>query len=194
MALLSSWAWCEPWNECCWCWWWWWWWCTAYTSLRSGFVAHGDTMAEGGHAEVPSSSSGSGSHAGTGGGSLSREVAEQMQRVLHQHIVRVAKETRIEPAAMAAAVIYIERILTQHHALSLSEVNASRMALVAMLVAAKITTDMPYSNKWWAKVSGEFTLDDLNAMEIEFIKLLGFQNLHIEEEEYALHQERALSM
>eukprot|EP00161_Ancyromonas_sigmoides_P012329 TRINITY_DN313_c0_g3_i1.p1 TRINITY_DN313_c0_g3~~TRINITY_DN313_c0_g3_i1.p1 ORF type:complete len:264 (-),score=87.19 TRINITY_DN313_c0_g3_i1:277-1068(-) len=149
-----------------------------YLAARAGLSDLGSDSDSG-------SSGGVGLGVGVGG--------ESPAALLGAYVARVAKHTRLEPAAMALAVVYMERILARHEGLTLSAINASRMALVAMMLAAKAITDTPYSNKWWAKVSGEFTLEDLGAMEVEFISLLGWENLHVEEDEYLAHQRRALT-
>lgn len=53
-----------------------------------------------------------------------------------------------------------------------------RLFMVAVMLASKYLNDQSLSNRGWARLSGRFTLDEVNEMEIEFLFSIRFE-LHV---------------
>ena len=84
------------------------------------------------------------------------------------------------------ALIYIDRIVTQHFHISINRLTVHRLMAVTTLLAMKyMDDDQPLNNKGFAKIVGMQT-KDLNFMEFNVLKLLGF-NVHIELDQYMMY-------
>eukprot|EP00161_Ancyromonas_sigmoides_P001724 TRINITY_DN1149_c0_g2_i1.p2 TRINITY_DN1149_c0_g2~~TRINITY_DN1149_c0_g2_i1.p2 ORF type:complete len:216 (+),score=104.29 TRINITY_DN1149_c0_g2_i1:397-1044(+) len=102
------------------------------------------------------------------------------------YLKRVMRLTKMPRGVLLVALLLLEKLLARNPALQLTPINAHRLLLVGSMIAQKLWTDIPYSNKYWAKISGMFELNDLNAMEAEFLVLINFQ-LPIEPELYRMY-------
>ncbi|KAJ3428193.1 protein cnppd1 [Anaeramoeba flamelloides] len=71
------------------------------------------------------------------------------------------------------AIEYIQRILLAHPEIKLNRNNIHRIYFSAVLIASKFCDDLYYDNKAWGKVGG-LEIQEVNALEIEFIFLIDF--------------------
>ena len=65
-------------------------------------------------------------------------------------------------------------ILLSRVKLPIYEQTIRRMFFIALIVAAKFLNDIPYNNTTWVSYQNTFSLTDVNAMELEFLKALNF--------------------
>ncbi|KAH9257945.1 hypothetical protein BASA81_003964 [Batrachochytrium salamandrivorans] len=76
-------------------------------------------------------------------------------------------------------LIYLGRL----NPINLNFRTVHRLFLTAMLCAVKFTEDFRITNRFWAKVGG-IDLDEMNRLEIEFLRLIQW-NLRVSEHEFA---------
>ena len=93
---------------------------------------------------------------------------------LATYMRRILKLAKAEASCALAAIVYIERMLAMAPALEVSNNNVRRLVFVAMMVSSKMVTDIPFSNKYWAAISGTFAVKDLNRMEADMLSLLAW--------------------
>eukprot|EP00163_Fabomonas_tropica_P018436 TRINITY_DN32757_c0_g1_i1.p1 TRINITY_DN32757_c0_g1~~TRINITY_DN32757_c0_g1_i1.p1 ORF type:complete len:249 (-),score=79.66 TRINITY_DN32757_c0_g1_i1:102-848(-) len=100
--------------------------------------------------------------------------ANEPQVPMGTYIKRMTKLVKIAKEDVLLALIYLERLLKNNPALQVTNLNCHRLFLVSAMLATKFLHDIPLSNKYWAQVSGTFTLPQMNKMEGEFLALLKF--------------------
>ncbi|KAJ6227981.1 cyclin-related 2 family protein [Anaeramoeba flamelloides] len=71
------------------------------------------------------------------------------------------------------AIEYIQRILLAHPEIKINTNNIHRIYFTAVLISSKFCDDFYYDNKGWGKVGG-LEIQEVNALEIEFIFLIDF--------------------
>ena len=97
---------------------------------------------------------------------------------------RILKLAKAEASCALAALVYIERMFARCPGLEISNNNVRRIVFVAMMVASKSLTDIPFSNKYWAAISGTYHITALNRMERDMIGLLEW-DVHIDRDTFA---------
>eukprot|EP00163_Fabomonas_tropica_P031338 TRINITY_DN741_c0_g2_i1.p2 TRINITY_DN741_c0_g2~~TRINITY_DN741_c0_g2_i1.p2 ORF type:complete len:238 (+),score=81.72 TRINITY_DN741_c0_g2_i1:652-1365(+) len=100
---------------------------------------------------------------------------------LVDYVSRIVKLTKVFPNCILAGLVYIERMIEKNPALQISEANAHRLVFMATLLASKFLHDIPLQNKYWSKISGTYSLTEVNTMEREILTLLGY-DLNINED------------
>lgn len=98
------------------------------------------------------------------------------------YITRLVKLFKSDATIVAAAVIYMDRLLANNERLKLTEVNTHRLTFLCLMAASKVMSDIPYNNKYMARVSGTWSLPRVNKMEHEFLRLINFE-LYVSREE-----------
>lgn len=107
---------------------------------------------------------------------------EPVKVPLDIYITRLVKLFKSDATIIAAAVVYMDRLLAKNDRLKLTEVNTHRLTFLCLMAASKVMTDIPYNNKYMARVSGSWSLARVNKMEHEFLRLIDFQ-LYVSREE-----------
>lgn len=92
--------------------------------------------------------------------------------------------------AFILALIYLDRLIQRNNFL-LTHLNAHRVIISAVLVAAKFFDDAYYNNAYYAKVGG-VTVSELNSLEVEFLFRINF-SLRVSPELYRKYHEELLS-
>ncbi|KAG6751623.1 hypothetical protein POTOM_043820 [Populus tomentosa] len=105
---------------------------------------------------------------------------------IRQYIERVFKYSRCSTSCFVVAYIYINKFLQQTGA-SLTSLNAHRLLITSIMVAAKfldddqssisIFRDWCYDNAYYARIGGVSTAE-MNGMEMKFLFNLDFR-LHV---------------
>jgi len=88
-----------------------------------------------------------------------------------RYMLRMVKYGETSPCNVVVALIYLNRLRSQHPMLALTPSNAQRLMLVAVMTATKFLDDEHYSNKYWAKI-GELSLKEMNRLELAFLTML----------------------
>ncbi|XP_044483790.1 cyclin-P3-1-like [Mangifera indica] len=95
---------------------------------------------------------------------------------IRQYIERIFKYSSCSPSCFVVAYIYIDRFLQQLNAY-LTSVNAHRLLITSIMIAAKFIDDECYNNAYFAKIGGVSTAE-MNRLEISFLFTLEFR-LHV---------------
>ena len=93
---------------------------------------------------------------------------------------RVIKYGQIETSTLVTAIIYLDKIISEH--LFLTEYNVFYLLIASLLLAIKINEDELYNNKTYAKIFG-IPLRKLNELEFVFLKTMNY-NLTVSTTEF----------
>lgn len=91
---------------------------------------------------------------------------------LNDYVERILKYTHIEESTLIIALIYIDRLCEKQN-LILTDSNIHRITYTAIILAVKYNEDDYYSNNYYSKVGG-VSITELNALELEFVKLIKY--------------------
>ena len=86
---------------------------------------------------------------------------------------RFAEYTYISPSTLLSAVIYLDRLCLRHPRLLLTSRNIEKLLVAAVRVASKVVDLRSVNNKNFASVFS-LMIQDMNDLESEFLKLMGF--------------------
>jgi len=95
---------------------------------------------------------------------------------------RIAKYSQCSNETMLLAMLYIFRLMATHANFVINLMTLHRVLISAVRVASKFMDDGYMNNAWYAKVGG-IPLKEINALEVEFLYLVGF-HLHATVDEY----------
>jgi len=95
---------------------------------------------------------------------------------------RIHSYFRCSDECFVLTMVYIDRIVKRSPDIRLTDLTCHRLLLTSAMVAAKYHDDEYASNEYYARVGGIDTRE-LNAMEAEFLQLLGW-NLFVGASEY----------
>ncbi len=100
------------------------------------------------------------------------------------YLRRIYAHAKCSDACFVVALIYIDRIIAMH-SFRVTSLNVHRIFLSAILLAAKFLDDVYYNNSFYAKIGG-IPLQELNSLELEFLRLTRF-DLHVSEHQYGAY-------
>ncbi|GIX64554.1 cyclin2 related protein [Babesia caballi] len=108
------------------------------------------------------------------------------------YVARIARHVRCSNECFVLALVYIERITRMHDNFVVSILNVHRLVITAVMLAAKFSDDVYYSNKFYAQVGG-VSVSEINLLEAQFLRMLNFQLYvsTIEYESYRMGVEKA---
>ena len=93
------------------------------------------------------------------------------------YILRLHRYSRCSESSLVIALIYLERALPSYRkdcpAFQYTWQNIHRYLIAALMSAIKTQEDITYLNSFYATVAG-ITLAEVNALEISFLKELGW--------------------
>ncbi|GBE61669.1 cyclin2 related protein [Babesia ovata] len=98
------------------------------------------------------------------------------------YVSRIARHVRCSNECFVLALVYIERITRMHKDFAVSILNVHRLIITAVMLAAKFSDDVYYSNKFYAQVGG-VNVAEINMLEAQFLTMLNFQ-LYVSALEY----------
>jgi len=110
---------------------------------------------------------------------ISSISVEKISAAVQQASVQFAK-TLIERAKasvgqVAAAVIYLKRVIKKNPTLRIPVGSGHRVLVVLLLLTEKIMEDYGHSNKTWSTFTTEFSNEDLNQAEVEMLNLVDYE-------------------
>ena len=105
---------------------------------------------------------------------------------LFDYLLRIQKYSRIENNTIIIALIYIDRICIKK-GITLTQYNIHRLLFTSILISIKYNEDIIYDNLYYSKIGG-IPLAELNKLETEFLKMIGF-GLFVSEEVYKKYYE-----
>ena len=100
---------------------------------------------------------------------------------LFDYLLRIQKYTRFDNSTIIMALIYIDRVCIRK-GLTLTNYNIHRLLFTSILISIKFNEDIIYDNLLYSKIGG-IPLAELNKLEQEFLKRIGF-SLFVSEEVY----------
>jgi hypothetical protein len=86
---------------------------------------------------------------------------------------RIAKHSGFSGECFVLALIYIDRVIQRHPHFVLNAMTIHRLFITAVMLGAKFFDDKYFNNASYAKVGG-VPVDELNSLEVEFLKLINF--------------------
>lgn len=102
------------------------------------------------------------------------------------YLKRIAKYSRCSPESLLIAIIYLDRYVAVTR-IPITFFNVHRLIIVSVLVAAKIRDDIYYSNAYYGSIGGVH-LEELNELELDFVKTLNWTTF-VSPEEYRMYLE-----
>ena len=99
---------------------------------------------------------------------------EPVRVPLRTYIQRIVKLARTEPSCIILAGSFLGRLAAFGDGVTISDNNVRRLTFVAVMLASKFLHDIPYTNKFWARISGTYSLAEVNQMELDMLHLLDF--------------------
>lgn len=112
-------------------------------------------------------------------------TAKRPRISLEEYTERLCQFMHCDPDCYVLALIYLERIAQKG---ALDEGSVHRCLLLSMVLAAKFWDDDRCKNTFYAQVGG-VTVEELNDLEVRFLRLLEFQ-LCVQQEVYEDYQRR----
>ena len=110
---------------------------------------------------------------------------------LKDYLIRLINYSKINESTIIIVLIYIDRITKLNHFL-LTYSNIHKLILAAFILSIKYNEDTYYSMSIYAKIGG-VTLSELNKLEFEYIKLIGF-DLFIQQKLYDKYYNDLMSL
>ncbi|KAA8496758.1 Cyclin-U4-1 [Porphyridium purpureum] len=103
--------------------------------------------------------------------------------LLLDYLHRIEKYAFCSRSCFVVALVYLDWIAMVDCTYRLTAFNVHRLFLTALVLAVKFCEDVFYDNAHFAKVGG-ITVQELNRMELEFLKALEFR-MHVSEDQFA---------
>jgi hypothetical protein len=88
------------------------------------------------------------------------------------YVQRIFKHSKCSDSCLIIMLVYIDRLI-ESQGLVLTMLNAHRVIITSLMVAAKYHDDLFYNNAYFAKLGG-IPLSELNMLEVEFLQMLNF--------------------
>lgn len=90
-------------------------------------------------------------------------------------VERMIRYTKCSPSALIYALIYLRRVEESDCRLNINALTLHRLLITSIMVAVKFVDDAWYSNKYYARVGGVASLQEMNRLELEMLRLLKFR-------------------
>ncbi|XP_021742481.1 cyclin-P3-1-like [Chenopodium quinoa] len=110
---------------------------------------------------------------------------------IRQYMDRVFKYSKCSPSCFVVAYIYMDKFIQSTNCY-LTSLNAHRLLIASVLLAAKFIEDVTYNNAHFAKVGG-VSISEMNKLELKLLCSLDYK-LHVTVEtfdQYCLQLEKA---
>jgi len=104
---------------------------------------------------------------------------------IQDYLSRIRKYFRCRDECFVLALVFIDRVAKADSGMAVTALNAHRLLLIAVVVAAKIQDDIHYCNAYYAKVGG-LALQEVNLLEVHFVTILSWE-LYVGPEEYEFY-------
>ncbi|CAG8470705.1 15129_t:CDS:1 [Dentiscutata heterogama] len=89
------------------------------------------------------------------------------------YLRRIVKYTSLERSCLLILLLYIDRVC-ENNAFTITSLTVHRFIIAAVTVSSKALCDSYCTNTHYARVGGIST-QELNTLELEFLKLIGWQ-------------------
>jgi hypothetical protein len=109
---------------------------------------------------------------------------------LYSYVERITRLSLCSPECYIICLLYIDRLL-QSQSLNVCSNNIHKLLITSIMIAAKFFDDSIFDNAHFAQVGG-ISLKEINALEIEFLKLINYR-LHVEPEDFAQYRDSIIA-
>jgi len=92
---------------------------------------------------------------------------------IEQYLYRLMSLSKCEEGSIINALILIDNLCDKND-IFLTRMNYHRILLISVVISVKYTEDIFYSNLFYSKIGG-IKLQELNDLEIQFLKLINFR-------------------
>lgn len=100
--------------------------------------------------------------------------AKSMPKIsIEQYLHRIMSLSKCEEGSIIHALILIDN-LCENNDIFITRMNYHRILLISILISIKYLEDIFFSNQFYAKIGG-IKLEEINELEIEFLKLIKFR-------------------
>ncbi|TPX58719.1 hypothetical protein PhCBS80983_g02958 [Powellomyces hirtus] len=93
---------------------------------------------------------------------------------LDDYLRRIVKFASVEPSVVILLLVYIDRICEINPTFTISSLTVHRFIIAAVTAGSKALSDIYCTNTYYARVGG-ISLQELNLMEMEFCKMIGWK-------------------
>jgi hypothetical protein len=104
-----------------------------------------------------------------------------------EYFERVIECAECSDACVVLSAIYLDRI-RRHRDLVFCTLNAHRLIITSVMLAAKFFDDVYFNNAFYARIGG-VSRREINGLELEFLFMVGF-NLGVSENEYRRYDQQ----
>ncbi|KAI8601115.1 cyclin PHO80-like protein, partial [Dissophora ornata] len=100
---------------------------------------------------------------------------------IEAYLARILQYIPFTNEVLLNVLVFLDRIGVASNGFRINSFNIHRLLITCLMVAAKFTSDLFYSNARYAKVGG-LSLLELNQLELEFLFTTRFElNVRVEE-------------
>ncbi|UKJ89603.2 hypothetical protein MACJ_002854 [Theileria orientalis] len=100
---------------------------------------------------------------------------------ISDYLTRIARYVNCSNECFVLALVYIDRIMRLHR-FSVSVLNIHRLLITSVMLAAKFSDDVYYSNSFYAQVGG-IKVAEMNQLEAQFLILINY-HLFVDARDY----------
>ncbi|KAJ3161443.1 hypothetical protein HDU86_007225 [Geranomyces michiganensis] len=93
---------------------------------------------------------------------------------LDDYLQRIVKFASVEPSVILLLLVYVDRICEINPNFTISSLTVHRFIIAAVTAGSKALSDIYCTNTYYARVGG-ISLQELNIMEMEFCKMIGWR-------------------
>ena len=117
-----------------------------------------------------------------GGGAVTKFHAMRAPAIsIKDYLERIFKYASCSSECFVLALVYIDRLI-QRNNFVINSLNAHRVVITSIMLAAKFFDDQYFNNAYYAKVGG-VPLAEINSLELEYLFLINF-SLHVTPEAF----------
>lgn len=94
---------------------------------------------------------------------------------LNDFLARLRLYAKCSDGVFLWALVLLQRLEYADRRLRVSPFNIHRLLITAIMISAKFVDNAWYSNKYYARVGGVASVEEMNNLELEMLKLLDFR-------------------
>lgn len=91
------------------------------------------------------------------------------------YVQRLLQYTQCSDAVFVHAAVLLQRLATKDKRLTISTHNIHRLLITAVVISAKFLDHAWFANSYYARVGGIESVEEMNVLEIQMLKLLDYR-------------------
>lgn len=88
---------------------------------------------------------------------------------------RIVKYARCSHAVIIYAMVILHKMAQHDTRLKINSFNMNRLLITAVMISAKLLEDQYFSNQYYSAVGGIPSVQEMNTLEIQMLKILQYQ-------------------